>query len=50
VSGVEVKGRPQPAEVRADVKVAEMDLVVDVTMEQPPKDEQDELRRKEVQQ
>jgi hypothetical protein len=50
VSGVEVKGRPQAVKVQADVKVAEMDIVVDVVMEQPPKDEQDELRREEMQQ
>ena len=47
VSGVEVQGRALPAEVRADVTVAEMSIVVDVAMPQPPKDEQDQLRREE---
>lgn len=49
VSGVEVKGQPQPARVRTDVRVAEMDVVVDVAMEQPPKEEQERLRREEAQ-
>jgi tyrosinase len=48
VSGVEVQGRSQPAQVRADLKVAEMSIVVDVAMEQPPKDEQDQLRNEEL--
>jgi tyrosinase len=47
ISGVEVDGRAQPAELRAEVKVAEMDIVVDVAMEQPPKAEQEDLRREE---
>ena len=47
VSGVEVKGRAVPAQVRANVTVAEMNIVVDVAMPQPPKDEQDKLRREE---
>jgi len=47
VSGVEVEGRALPAEVRADVTVAEINIVVDVAMPQPPKDEQDKLRREE---
>ena len=50
VSGVEVQGRALPAEVRADVTVAEIRIVVDVVMPQPPKDEQDKLRREEQQQ
>jgi len=47
ISGVEVKGRAQPAQVRADVTVAEINILVDVAMEQPPKEEQDKLRREE---
>jgi Common central domain of tyrosinase/Polyphenol oxidase middle domain len=47
VSGVVVKGRAQPVQVRADVAVAEINIVVDVAMEQPPKEEQDKLRREE---
>ena len=47
VSGVVVKGRAQPVQVRADVTVAEINIVVDVAMEQPPKEEQDKLRREE---
>ena len=47
VSGVEVQGRALPAEVRADVTVAEISIVVDVVMPQPPKDEQEKLRREE---
>lgn len=47
VSGVEVQGRPQPAEVRSDLKVAEMRIVADVAMEQPPQDEQERLRKEE---
>ena len=47
VSGVVVKGRAQPVEVRADVAVAEINIVVDVAMEQPPKEEQNKLRREE---
>jgi hypothetical protein len=42
VSEVEIQGRSQPAQVRADLKVAEMSIVIDVAMEQPPKDEQDQ--------
>jgi tyrosinase len=47
ISGVEVGGRPQPAQVRADVTIAEIGIVVDVAMPQPPKDEQQKLRRDE---
>jgi hypothetical protein len=47
VSGVVVKDRPQPAQVRTDVTVAELNIVVDVAMQQPPKEEQDRLRREE---
>lgn len=47
VSGVVVKGRALPAQVRADVTVAEISIVVDVAMPQPPKDEQEKLRREE---
>jgi len=47
VSGVEVQGRAQPAQVRADLTVAEVSIVVDVAMEQPPQLEQEKLRREE---
>jgi Common central domain of tyrosinase/Polyphenol oxidase middle domain len=47
VSGVDVAGRALPAQARADVSVGEMSIVVDVAMPQPPKDEQDKLRREE---
>ena len=47
VSGVEVDGRALPPQVRADVTVAEISIVVDVAMQQPPKDEQEKLRREE---
>ena len=47
VSGVVVKGRAQSVEMRADVAVAEINIVVDVAMEQPPKEEQNKLRREE---
>lgn len=47
VSGVVVNGRPQPAQVRTDVTIAEINIVVDVAMQQPPKEEQDRLRREE---
>lgn len=47
ISGVEVKGRALPAQVRANVTVAELSIVVDVAMPQPPKEEQDKLRREE---
>jgi tyrosinase len=46
ISGVEVQGRPLPAEVRADVAIAEVNILIDVAMPQPPKEEQEELRRK----
>ena len=46
-SGVEVQGRAQPAEVRADLLVAEISMVVDVAMPQPAKDEQEKLKREE---
>lgn len=48
-SGVEVQGRSLPADVRADLTVAEMSIVVDEAMPMPQKDEQDELTRKEQQ-
>ena len=47
VSGVEVDGRALPPQVRADVTVAEISIVVDVAMQQPPKDEQEKLKREE---
>lgn len=47
VSGVEVQGRSLPAKVRADLNVAEMSLVVDHAIEQPPKEEQEQLRNEE---
>jgi Common central domain of tyrosinase/Polyphenol oxidase middle domain len=47
VSGVEVDGRALPAQVRADLTVAEVNIVVDVAMQQPPKEEQDKLMREE---
>ncbi len=47
VSGVEVQGRALPAQLRADVRVAEISIAVDVAMELPPKEEQDKLRREE---
>ncbi|HVF61181.1 MAG TPA: tyrosinase family protein [Thermoanaerobaculia bacterium] len=47
VSGIEVQGRSLPAEVRADVTVGEISIAVDVAMPQPPKEEQDKLRREE---
>ncbi len=46
-SGVVVKGRAQPAEVRADVTVGEISVVVDVAGPQPPKEDQEKLRRQE---
>jgi tyrosinase len=46
-SGVEVQGRPLPAEVRADLSVAEMIIVVDEAMPLPPPAEQEDLRREE---
>jgi hypothetical protein len=45
VSGIEVQGRSLPAQPRVDVSVAALDVVVDTVMEQPPKDEQDKLKR-----
>lgn len=47
ISGVVVKGRAQPAQVRAEVAISEINIVVDVAMEQPPKEEQDKLRHEE---
>ena len=47
VSGLEAQGRSLPAQVRADVNVAAMTIVVDRAMEQPPQSEQDELRNEE---
>ena len=47
ISGVEVDGRALPAQVRADLTVAEINIVVDVVMQQPPKDEQEKLSREE---
>jgi len=47
ISGVEVQGRPLPPQVRAEVTVAEISIAIDVAMPQPPKDEQDKLRREE---
>jgi hypothetical protein len=46
-SGIEVQGRELPAEVRADVSVAEVDIIVDVPLPQPPQDEQEQLKREE---
>jgi hypothetical protein len=46
-SGIEVQGRPLPAEVRANVSVSEVDIVVDEALPQPPPDEQEQLRREE---
>ncbi|MBC8026050.1 MAG: tyrosinase family protein [Steroidobacteraceae bacterium] len=48
-SGIEVRGRPLPAEVRADVSVAEVSIIVDVAMPQPPREEQEQLKREELQ-
>jgi len=50
VSGVEVAGRQLPAEVRNDLSVGELNVVVDTARELPPKDEQEKLRREEQQQ
>lgn len=47
-SGVEVQGRPLPAEVRADLTVAEMSIVIDEAMPLPPRDEQEKLQRDEL--
>jgi len=46
-SGVEVQGRPLPAEVRADLTVTELSIVVDEATPMPQKDEQDKLQREE---
>jgi tyrosinase len=46
-SGIEVQGRALPPEVRAEVTVAEIDIVVDVAGPQPPREEQQELKRQE---
>lgn len=48
ISGIEVRGQPVPPQVRTDVSVAEVDIVVDVAGPQPPREEQEELRRKEL--
>jgi hypothetical protein len=46
VSGVEVAGRQLPAEVRNDLSVGELNVVVDTARELPPReDEQEKLRR-----
>jgi len=50
VSGVEVAGRQLPAEVRNDLSVGELNVVVDAARELPPKDEQEKLRLEEQQQ
>jgi tyrosinase len=47
VSGVEVEGVPLPAQVLADLTVAEISIVTDVARELPPKEEQEKLRREE---
>jgi hypothetical protein len=48
VSGIEVAGRALPAQPRADVTVAELSIVIDVMMPQPPRDEQEKLRREDM--
>jgi hypothetical protein len=45
ISGVEVRGRPVPADVRSGLTVSEMNLVVDEARPMPPGDEQEQLRR-----
>jgi tyrosinase len=47
-SGIEVQGRPVPPDVRAEVMVSEVCIVVDAALPQPPPEEQEQLRREDA--